>query len=423
MANLPPTPAPSTDIAGKPNALSAQLDTIQLPPAAINSARASISSSSTTSANSDSSYRPLSPASPEARSSQKALDKSQPSTSARKRSSAAAEIGANNGEDYALPPPPTRSRKIIQMKPQTAKGKVQEQQPSTPMSNSPTKGATAPPANGNAGATGGKKKQPTASTAAGRKIARKTAHSLIERRRRSKMNEEFGVLKDMIPACSGQDMHKLAILQASIEYMRYLEICVAELKAAHKNCKPSSASDRLENLTTLPPPSVTTTTRTTPNVDGDYEDSEASDDEMSEAPPAQPVAFQDRRYTSSTATQSRPSISPAILPSATQSPLFSRPGTSANQSLSTLPSPAFLAQQQQYPPRLPSLSLASPEIQAQRGQGPLSASSVDISARGNSRELTTEDHEATASALLMLNTDRRAWSGRGMSVKDLLSTQ
>jgi hypothetical protein len=57
-----------------------------------------------------------------------------------------------------------------------------------------------------------KKKQPSASSAAGRKIARKTAHSLIERRRRSKMNEEFAVLKDMIPACTGE-MHKLAILQ------------------------------------------------------------------------------------------------------------------------------------------------------------------------------------------------------------------
>lgn len=51
---------------------------------------------------------------------------------------------------------------------------------------------------------------------AGRKIARKTAHSLIERRRRSKMNEEFGMLKDMIPACAGQDMHKLAILQVGV---------------------------------------------------------------------------------------------------------------------------------------------------------------------------------------------------------------
>lgn len=57
-----------------------------------------------------------------------------------------------------------------------------------------------------------KKKQPSATSVAGRKIARKTAHSLIERRRRSKMNEEFGVLKDMIPACTGE-MHKLAILQ------------------------------------------------------------------------------------------------------------------------------------------------------------------------------------------------------------------
>lgn len=69
------------------------------------------------------------------------------------------------------------------------------------------------PANGQAG---GKRKQANAgTTAAGRKIARKTAHSLIERRRRSKMNEEFGVLKDMIPACKGQEMHKLAILQVS----------------------------------------------------------------------------------------------------------------------------------------------------------------------------------------------------------------
>jgi Helix-loop-helix DNA-binding domain len=59
-----------------------------------------------------------------------------------------------------------------------------------------------------------KKKQPSSTSVAGRKIARKTAHSLIERRRRSKMNEEFGVLKDMIPACTG-DMHKLAILQVS----------------------------------------------------------------------------------------------------------------------------------------------------------------------------------------------------------------
>lgn len=44
------------------------------------------------------------------------------------------------------------------------------------------------------------------------------------------MNEEFAVLKDMIPACAGVEMHKLAILQAGIEYVRWLEECVARLK-------------------------------------------------------------------------------------------------------------------------------------------------------------------------------------------------
>ena len=102
-------------------------------------------------------------------------------------------------EEPSLPPPPSRQRKIIQMKPKGQRGNnsgkdTQDQEQASTKSN---------------GGSSGKKKQ----GAAGRKIARKTAHSLIERRRRSKMNEEFGVLKDMIPACEGQDMHKLAILQ------------------------------------------------------------------------------------------------------------------------------------------------------------------------------------------------------------------
>jgi hypothetical protein len=97
--------------------------------------------------------------------------------------------------------PPTRNRKIIQMKPKSA---TAEKQPEPEIEAAPAKAA------------GGRKKGAAASTtAASRKVARKTAHSLIERRRRSKMNEEFGVLKDMIPACAGQEMHKLAILQVS----------------------------------------------------------------------------------------------------------------------------------------------------------------------------------------------------------------
>ena len=38
-------------------------------------------------------------------------------------------------------------------------------------------------------------------------ITRKAAHSIIERRRRMKMSEEFGVLKGIIPACKGVEMH------------------------------------------------------------------------------------------------------------------------------------------------------------------------------------------------------------------------
>lgn len=210
MANLPPTPAPSTEIAGKPGAIIAHLESISLPPAAIASARSSVSSSSTSAANSDSSYRPISPTSPEARFAPNKTP-AKPTSHPRKRSSAAADL-ANADDDYALPPPPTRSRKIIQMKPQSNKVKPQEQSQAPPtISQPPAKGA--PASTATTAPTTSKKKQANASTAAGRKIARKTAHSLIERRRRSKMNEEFGVLKDMIPACSGQDMHKLAILQ------------------------------------------------------------------------------------------------------------------------------------------------------------------------------------------------------------------
>ena len=186
--NPPPTPGSSSDIRGKEGAHGAP--TFNLPPTAYQEQdRASISSATPSANGSDSSYRPASPTSP-----------------GQSRKRPASQHGPTiTKEDFSLPPPPTRTRKIIQMKPRD--------NDATPQLSESNLSTTATGRSQATSQTGGKRKQNNSTTAAGRKIARKTAHSLIERRRRSKMNEEFGVLKDMIPACKGQEMHKLAILQ------------------------------------------------------------------------------------------------------------------------------------------------------------------------------------------------------------------
>jgi hypothetical protein len=193
--NPPPTPGSSSDIRGKEGYQNASF--INLPPAAFPGVdvpdRASTSSSASSNNGSDSSYRPVSPGFVPMNDSS-ARRKSQP------KASLAPAGPVVTKDDFTLPPPPTRSRKIIQMKP--GEIEVDDSRLDEQAADAPTTGKAK-----------GKRKSNAGSTAAGRKIARKTAHSLIERRRRSKMNEEFGVLKDMIPACKGQEMHKLAILQ------------------------------------------------------------------------------------------------------------------------------------------------------------------------------------------------------------------
>jgi hypothetical protein len=185
LPNPPPTPGSSSDIRGKVG--SSNAPAFNLPPTAFPEAdRASNSSPSNN--GSDSSYHPTSPGTA--------------AQNPRKRPVQPA-MSVITKDDFSLPPPPTRSRKIIQMKP-----KELEQDDATQQ----TTATTASGKTSNTTTQSGKKNNGKSTTAAGRKIARKTAHSLIERRRRSKMNEEFGVLKDMIPACQGQDMHKLAIL-------------------------------------------------------------------------------------------------------------------------------------------------------------------------------------------------------------------
>ncbi|KAF3067102.1 hypothetical protein GL218_08766 [Daldinia childiae] len=373
---MPPTPASSTEIKGQDH--SNQLSTLQmsfeLPPSAIGP------NAKSHQPNSGAKTSPVSP-SP----STKTTYPVQPSETvkSRRRSSAAQK------ETFALPPPPTRSRRIIQMKPRPQEEPVEQ----------PSPDKTAPATTGKSGAgAGSKKKQPSATSAAGRKIARKTAHSLIERRRRSKMNEEFAVLKGLIPACTGE-MHKLAILQASIEYVRYLEDCIAKLKEQHDD---QSATPAPSQFKLTPSNDIDAY-----DMDEDRDDEEGQDDvEMTGSEAPSPV------YAQTPVRSNQSSISPALVAQdargrhhsyssiSTEYRHYSYSGPSSNTS------PAF-----------------GPQGYSQHvGTASTSNSALTSPALRPQQEI---DQEASA-ALLMLNVDRRgvasSGSGRGMSVKDLLSS-
>ncbi|RAK97120.1 basic helix-loop-helix domain-containing protein [Aspergillus ibericus CBS 121593] len=347
---LPPTPAMSGEFIIKDNASVDASDSFTLPPAAISPSKMESASRRS------SACFPASPASPDLA---LGIMANSPRQTGVKRPL----------EDFDLPPPPTRTRKIIQMKPKT-----QAPPKPTATANKASAKDNKTPSN-NAASANSKKKQPSATSAAGRKIARKTAHSLIERRRRSKMNEEFATLKDMIPACKGQDMHKLAILQASIDYVNYLEQCISDLKTAGN--RHTQVSPRM--------------------------------------PPAPPSPTSPEALAEESGLSSSPSVSPELPPTdATTdaiSPLFSPrsrgpTGTVTDFASSITPSPALGPT---HPSQNPthsgqctwavSSSSASPVIQPRYSI----ASSADV------------DHEASA-ALLMLNRDCRGSVGSAHDV-------
>ncbi|TLD28804.1 hypothetical protein PspLS_04148 [Pyricularia sp. CBS 133598] len=490
-AAQPLTPASSTDLKGQDGVK--QLASLQMafelpPPAISNGKPAAMTGAFQTNATSS----PPAP-SPESLSSPKQSPRKTPyplqaseTVKSRRRSSvvqtqaAATAVGAGGKKDtFALPPPPTRSRKIIQMKPKSTGGSKTEDNDQPELASKAKTGvlksaadsndtatsaapapAPAPAATGSPVAT--KKKAPSATSAAGRKIARKTAHSLIERRRRSKMNEEFATLKNMIPACTGE-MHKLAILQASIDYIRYLEDCVSKLQAQRE--------DQSTPMELAPPPTATasyddyemdeedehhhtptgarTPHETVPAVPGSTYSS--PDVEMAGGPEAvlsptltiQQSHAQHYRHHNARPIHSA-SISPALM--AQDSPrrdsIYSSTSTvaaaalitagshghggrhysfaSATSATSATPSPAFGPQSYPtsgyYSTSRPGSTLTSPAL------GPM-----------------RDEQEASAAVLLMLNSDRRgsttASTGsspgsqgpppagvRGMSVRDLLSS-
>ncbi|KAL8672912.1 MAG: hypothetical protein Q9168_002666 [Polycauliona sp. 1 TL-2023] len=355
---FPPTPASSMDIVGKNSEfqlLPKDNTTFVLPPPAITSAPACDSSSG--------------------------------------------DAASQKASEYSLPPPPTRTRKIIQMTPKT---QASEASVDSPLENIPNKSRVAGVLASSAKGKTTTKKQPSSTSQAGKRIARKTAHSVIERRRRSKMNEEFGVLKDMIPACKDQDMHKLAILQASIDYLRYLEQCIGDLKAASGAASTSATLKSPVPLQQFTPPQ---SRAHEVEEEEEEDDDDDTDIDMTEAPVLPPLkTIQSAHppfYTSPRSTATSPELAA----------IQQRNAVSHHSSLSGLPSPAV-----------------GPQMSGNSGFHRHYTSSASTSPALMPISSKEADEEATA-ALMMLNKDRRntnssnhSSSGRGMSVKDLLSS-
>ena len=232
------------------------------------------------------------------------------------------------------------------------------------------------------------------------------------------MNEEFGTLKDMIPACDGQEMHKLAILQASIDYVRYLENCVRELKEANKNSENAAEERR-------PGKHERKRIDTSVALDKQRADLDHRQNTIQASPTMMEPTRMDRHYSfasSSTGITVTPIPSPALGPYLQRSPLIRESGQN------TQITPYMAATGVSAGSAISSAS-PSPNILPQPA---LDSNPMDID----------QDHEATA-ALLMLTNDRRGMrpsssndsvnmpdaSSReprkratAMSVKELLST-
>jgi hypothetical protein len=226
--------------------------------------------------------------------------------------------------------------------------------------------------------------------------------------------------------------------------MRYLEQCIADLKNVHHSRRDTPSSAVSE---TAPPPF-----RQMCDEGEDEEDDEDEDEEMEDT--TSPI-YADNAITKSVYqfANTSPAIypsdrsvhshstttSPAILPrdrgnfSANPSPAL-QPSDPHRYSLtsstirSTINSPSIQASPA-FSAHTPSAThFSNPFKSGPASTGPVAAPGSSHSAApflltspALKPQADREDHEATE-ALLMLNTDRRSWSGaRGMSVKDILS--
>lgn len=146
-------------------------------------------------------------------------------------------------DDYTIPPPPNLKRKIIQVSPGAAGSANSIKKPRI-LRPKPAPAAISSTANVSLNSTihANAINEEKIKISEKRKHARKTAHSEIERRRRSKINLQFDALKELVPACHSNNnnnsngnngLHKLVILQATVEYIRYLKDCL-EIKTNHQ---------------------------------------------------------------------------------------------------------------------------------------------------------------------------------------------
>ena len=205
------------------------------------------------------------------------------------------------------------------------------------------------------------------------------------------MNEEFDTLKNMIPACEGQEMHKLAILQASIDYTRYLENCIKDLKG-HNDTKQDTARGQEYPLPT-------------------------------KSGLASPFVGAQDQYR-------RPSTAPSVDSPSIAASISSSRAESVIEESSVVPTPTLLS------PAFQAIHF-SPELGRQHSNitspNMLPQGAIDID----------QDHHDATTALMMLNNDRRGLGKRsiediareageleaevvkrrptGLSVKDLLS--
>ncbi|KAF9152682.1 hypothetical protein BGX21_005263 [Mortierella sp. AD011] len=88
-----------------------------------------------------------------------------------------------------------------------------------------------------------------------RDLMRKVSHSAIERRRRERINDKILQLKHLVPACVDEDhLHKLSILQSTIEYIQHLKsilpapVANAKIGKATNNNPKNKTTDMLEAM-------------------------------------------------------------------------------------------------------------------------------------------------------------------------------